>query len=81
MAAIGERLRRDHMTGMAELTTPCLKICVMDRASGLCVGCGRTMPEIVGWLRMSEAERLAIMAEARIRLATLASGPREEAVP
>ena len=31
---------------MAIIETPCRKICVMDPASGLCTGCGRTLDEI-----------------------------------
>ena len=53
---------------MSTLSTPCLKICVMDPSARLCQGCGRTMAEITGWLRMSEAERLAIMATLPERL-------------
>ena len=34
----------------------------MDPATDLCVGCGRTLAEIVRWGSMSETERDAIMA-------------------
>lgn len=44
-------------------STPCIKVCVIDPASGLCEGCGRTLKEIAQWARLSEAERLKIMAE------------------
>jgi predicted Fe-S protein YdhL (DUF1289 family) len=33
----------------------------MDPSSGLCFGCRRTMAEIAGWARLSDAERAAIM--------------------
>lgn len=36
---------------------------MVDGESGLCLGCLRTLPEIAGWGRLSEAERSAIMAE------------------
>ena len=41
--------------------TPCIQVCVMDTASGLCSGCGRTSAEIGGWLDMSPTERRAVM--------------------
>lgn len=43
-------------------TSPCIHLCVMDDASGLCRGCGRTMDEIAAWSSLSEAERHAVMA-------------------
>jgi predicted Fe-S protein YdhL (DUF1289 family) len=48
---------------MSAASTPCIKICVIDPASGLCEGCGRTLQEIAQWGGFSEAQRLAIMAE------------------
>jgi predicted Fe-S protein YdhL (DUF1289 family) len=47
---------------MSTVSTPCIEVCVIDPASGLCEGCGRTLAEIAQWGRLSEAERLAIMA-------------------
>ncbi|WP_287886111.1 MULTISPECIES: DUF1289 domain-containing protein [Paracoccus] len=44
-------------------STPCVDICRIDPASRLCTGCLRSVDEIAGWGRMTEAERLAIMAE------------------
>lgn len=43
--------------------TPCVKVCVVDGASGLCLGCYRTLGEIGGWSGLAEAERERIMAE------------------
>jgi predicted Fe-S protein YdhL (DUF1289 family) len=43
------------------LETPCIDVCEMDGASGLCLGCGRTLDEITGWVDMSKEERRAIM--------------------
>ncbi len=45
------------------VSSPCVKTCVVDGASGLCLGCLRTLPEIAGWGRLDEAERLRVMAE------------------
>jgi hypothetical protein len=43
------------------IETPCIKVCVMDPATGLCAGCARTLDEIARWGTMSEAERREIM--------------------
>lgn len=45
------------------IATPCVKVCVVDGASGLCLGCWRTLPEIGGWSGLTDAERARIMAE------------------
>ncbi|WGM39790.1 DUF1289 domain-containing protein [Caulobacter sp. NIBR1757] len=45
------------------ITTPCVKVCIVDPESNLCLGCFRTLPEIGGWARFSEAERAALMTE------------------
>jgi predicted Fe-S protein YdhL (DUF1289 family) len=44
------------------LETPCVNICLLDDALGLCVGCGRTIEEISRWATMSDQQRRAIMA-------------------
>jgi predicted Fe-S protein YdhL (DUF1289 family) len=49
------------------IKTPCVKVCVVDGESGLCLGCYRELSEVAGWARFSEAEREAIMAELPMR--------------
>lgn len=44
------------------IPTPCIKVCVMNDAAGLCAGCGRTLDEIARWGTMADAERTRIMA-------------------
>lgn len=44
------------------IATPCVKVCAVDGATGYCLGCRRTLPEIAGWARLSDDERAAIMA-------------------
>ena len=41
--------------------TPCIAVCMIDPTTNLCFGCGRTLPEIASWHRLSSAERLALM--------------------
>jgi uncharacterized protein len=45
------------------IASPCIKVCVMNPAAGICSGCGRTLEEIARWGSMSDAERARIMAE------------------
>lgn len=47
---------------MAAVSTPCIKLCVIDPATGVCAGCFRTLDEIGLWASLPETERLAIMA-------------------
>jgi uncharacterized protein len=47
---------------MQEISTPCIGLCEIDKAAGLCRGCWRTLKEIGQWRRMSEDERLELMA-------------------
>ena len=45
------------------IATPCIKVCVVDGESGLCLGCQRTLHEVAAWMSYTDAERAAIMAE------------------
>ncbi len=56
---------------MADIKSPCNKLCVVDPDSGLCAGCGRSLAEIEGWIALSADERARIMAELPRRQASL----------
>jgi len=43
------------------IDSPCIKVCVMDPAQGICLGCGRTLDQIARWSAMAEEERAGIM--------------------
>ena len=43
--------------------SPCIKVCRVDRESGLCVGCWRTTDEIAAWFRMADDGKRAILAD------------------
>jgi predicted Fe-S protein YdhL (DUF1289 family) len=47
----------------APIKTPCIKVCVIDGESGLCLGCYRSLPEVAAWGRFEPAERERLMAE------------------
>lgn len=39
------------------VASPCIDVCRMDAASGLCEGCLRTIDEIAAWSRMDDAAK------------------------
>lgn len=57
------------------IVSPCEKICAVDPASGLCLGCGRNLNEIASWTSYSDAERRRIMAELPRRLDAMRGRP------
>jgi uncharacterized protein len=65
--------------------TPCIAVCMIDPRTSLCLGCGRTLPEIARWHRMESAERQAVMAQLAARMAdaglvqpAMAANPRAD---
>lgn len=56
---------------MNRISSPCIRVCTLDPESGLCLGCGRTTEEITRWYRLTEEERLAVMATLDERLRRL----------
>lgn len=53
---------------MTRASSPCIRVCLLDPETGLCEGCGRTREEITRWFRLTEEERVKIMAELPERL-------------
>lgn len=55
---------------MSNPISPCIGVCIIDPASGYCLGCARTIPEIAGWLDFSPEEKrrlLDVLAERQKR--------------
>ena len=59
--------------------TPCIAVCMIAPKTCLCLGCGRTLPEIARWHRMNTAERQAVMAQLAARMADAGLAPPEMA--
>ena len=57
--------------------SPCVAICLIDPKTGLCFGCGRTLPEIARWPRLDSAERRAIMSGLAQRMTDAGLTPLE----
>jgi len=47
--------------------SPCVSICRMDPASGLCVGCLRTLDEIAQWSQMKDDDKRAVLEQLEAR--------------
>ncbi len=58
----------DTLATLAELAratdqpvpSPCISVCRIDAASGLCVGCWRTIDEIIVWGRQTDNQRRGV---------------------
>ena len=64
---------------MTDVESPCNNVCAVEPISALCIGCGRSLAEIEGWMRMGADERVRIMAQLPRRLATLGRRHTEHA--
>ncbi|HEY6992478.1 MAG TPA: DUF1289 domain-containing protein [Xanthobacteraceae bacterium] len=64
---------------MTDIESPCNKVCVVDPISALCIGCGRSLAEIAGWIAFGADERARITVELPARLAALGRAGAERA--
>lgn len=71
----GDPPRRTGLSGTEAARTPCVRLCRMDPASGLCRGCLRSLDEIVAWRMLNDAEREEIMAALPARRFRLSPEP------
>ena len=54
------------------IESPCVRVCMVDGRSGLCLGCYRTLAEIARWSGYTASERAELMRtlpERRSRIA------------
>ncbi|WP_160010549.1 DUF1289 domain-containing protein [Rhizobium sp. 18055] len=56
------------------MLSPCINICSIDTQSGFCVGCGRTISEITGWMAFSDHERQNLVRLLPVRMTSMSSG-------
>ena len=62
-ALMSSTVAQTPQTAPRSIVTPCIKVCVVDGASSLCLGCFRTLSEIGGWSGLTDERRAEIMAE------------------
>lgn len=51
--------------------SPCISLCQMDKQTGLCQGCMRTIEEIIAWSKSGDEYKRAVWAEIRRREAEI----------
>ena len=49
--------------------SPCISVCRMNDATGLCEGCLRTLSEIAAWGSLNDTQRHAVLLRIRERRA------------
>lgn len=50
----------DRESERGVVRSPCIGVCAMDAATGLCEGCLRTIDEIAGWSLFDDGEKRAV---------------------
>lgn len=53
------------------IESPCIKLCILNPARDHCIGCGRSLTEIAGWMDFSDDERASVIADLPQRLIAL----------
>ena len=53
------------------VVSPCISVCTVDKALGLCIGCLRTLKEIGAWRIMTPGEKRATVAACAERAKSL----------
>ncbi len=61
----------DEIWKRDEPDSPCIKLCVMDPASGFCLGCFRTTSEIAQWADFSPEQRTKLRQSLLLRGSSL----------
>lgn len=56
-------------TAAGPVPSPCVSVCRMNEATGLCEGCLRTLDEIAGWSRDCDEDRRGVWSRIEQRAA------------
>jgi predicted Fe-S protein YdhL (DUF1289 family) len=68
------REERRRMLFDSSVPSPCISVCQMEEATGLCLGCRRTIDEIRDWIILTPEEKQAVLACIAERKERLAGG-------
>lgn len=69
LAASARHIRASEQSFAHTVPSPCLSVCQMDEATGLCQGCLRTLDEIGRWGNADDAFKRVVWARIEARLA------------
>ena len=62
-----------------DVPSPCNNVCQMDRDTGYCRGCLRTIEEISDWLDYSNQQKRAVLERLEKRYPEFYTGPSKKA--
>jgi uncharacterized protein len=71
LALLAARIAADRSD---DVPSPCVSVCRMDAASGLCAGCCRTIDEIAAWAALDVEARRAVWRRIAERSRTRSTG-------
>ncbi|BBB31097.1 conserved hypothetical protein [Neptunomonas japonica JAMM 1380] len=54
------------MNDVDKVKSPCIRQCCLDEQD-VCLGCGRSLQEILDWTKVTETERAAVLVRAQSR--------------
>ena len=57
----------NYVLKMINLPSPCISICKLNKSTGFCDGCFRTINEISQWPSMTDVERMSLLETLRQR--------------
>lgn len=60
------------MSDLNEIASPCIGVCAMNEATGLCQGCYRTIDEIRGWWDMAPEQKREVLSTLEQRMCEFA---------
>jgi len=69
LAASARNIRASEQHHAQTVPSPCMSVCQMDEATGLCQGCLRTLDEIGLWGNADDAFKRFVWARIEARLA------------
>lgn len=69
LAAAARDVRARAENGAQVVPSPCMSVCQMDEATGLCQGCLRTLDEIGAWGNANVAFKRQVWADIEARIA------------
>ncbi|MFS2005764.1 DUF1289 domain-containing protein [Duganella sp. CT11-25] len=60
-----------ELTNITPVPSPCVSLCKMDSDRQYCMGCLRTIPEIIAWGKADDDYKRAVWAELSLRRQTV----------
>jgi len=60
-------MRQSTALRRSEVTSPCINVCRMNPATGLCEGCLRTLDEIAAWSAFTDTRKRDVLAQLAAR--------------